>query len=131
MRIKKKDQRGIAHHLILIGLGVVVAGAIGFAGFRIYKSKNDINAKAASYPLLMSTNNGQTVVRSCLMPTGRGEIKVITTNSSPSVVRITMGYGGTYTLNPHTSKSSILMPGSPVSFVGGPTATVKAVSTGC
>ena len=48
----KKNQDGIVHHLALLLVGVVVLSAIGFAGFRIYKSKNNISAKAASYSIL-------------------------------------------------------------------------------
>ncbi len=57
MKTNKKDQRGITHHLMLIGLAVVVAGAIGFAGFRIYKSKNDISAKAANWTTVINQEN--------------------------------------------------------------------------
>jgi hypothetical protein len=49
MKTYKKDQRGITHNLMLAGIAVLVLGAIGFAGFRVYKSKNDISAKAAGY----------------------------------------------------------------------------------
>lgn len=58
MKTNNNDQRGITHHLMLIGLAVIVAGAIGFAGFRIYKSKNDISAKAAYWTPLGSTAGG-------------------------------------------------------------------------
>jgi|JI10StandDraft_1071094.scaffolds.fasta_scaffold165585_2 hypothetical protein len=49
MKSYKIDQRGITHNLMLAGIAVLVLGAIGFAGFRVYKSKNDISAKADTY----------------------------------------------------------------------------------
>lgn len=48
MRLQK-NQKGIAHHLLLVVTAVFVLGAVGFAGFKVYKSKNDVNAKAAGW----------------------------------------------------------------------------------
>jgi len=45
----QKDQRGITHVLMLAGIAVLVLGAVGFAGFKVYKSKNDVKAKAATH----------------------------------------------------------------------------------
>ncbi len=76
MKTNNNDQRGITHHLMLIGLAVIVAGAIGFAGFRIYKSKNDISAKAAGWTRIGSST---LFARAC--KTGNGtETKVYYSN---------------------------------------------------
>lgn len=45
----KNDQMGITHHIVMMGLAVLLLGAIGFAGFRIYKNNTDIKAKAYAY----------------------------------------------------------------------------------
>lgn len=47
-----KNQKGFTHHIMLAGVALVVLGALGFAGFRVYKSKNDISAKAAGFQTL-------------------------------------------------------------------------------
>lgn len=61
MKSYKKDQRGITHNLMLTGIAVLVLGAIGFAGFRVYKSKNDISAKAAGWGTYISSSSGWTM----------------------------------------------------------------------
>lgn len=47
--MKRRDERGITHNLMLAGLAVMVLGAIGFAGMRVLKSRNDVEAQAAGY----------------------------------------------------------------------------------
>ncbi len=118
MKQYKKDQRGIAHNLLLAGIAVLVLGAISFAGFRVYKSKNDISAKAAGYPALVSINNGQTNIRACLIKGGKGAIQVVATNSSRSVVYANLGPHASQRLNPHQSVARNLIPGQQVSFTG-------------
>jgi hypothetical protein len=53
--MKKINQQGIAHHLLIVGLAVLVVGAVGFAGFRVYKSKTE-KARAGSYKQVISEN---------------------------------------------------------------------------
>jgi hypothetical protein len=36
--MKKLDQSGIAHHLLMVGVVVSVLAVVGFAGYRIYKA---------------------------------------------------------------------------------------------
>lgn len=51
-----KNQSGIAHPLMLIGLAALLIVVIGFAGLRVYKSKNNINAKANNYSTRIAFN---------------------------------------------------------------------------
>lgn len=46
--MKKLNQKGFTHHLLIFGLLALVVGAAGFAGWRIYKNKN-IDAQADTY----------------------------------------------------------------------------------
>jgi hypothetical protein len=55
MKKQTSDQRGIAHHLLLVVIAVLVVGAIGFAGYRVIKGR-DIDAKAAGYTYLGAVN---------------------------------------------------------------------------
>ena len=43
--MKKLDQKGIAHHLLLAVLALLVVGGTAFAGWRVYKNKST-SAKA-------------------------------------------------------------------------------------
>jgi len=67
MKSYKKDQRGITHNLLLAGIAVLVLGAIGFAGFRVYKTKNDISAQAAGWTVVGTqvSDNATMVTRAC------------------------------------------------------------------
>jgi len=51
--MKKLNQKGFTHHLLIVGVAVVVAAAVGFAGFRVYQKKNGDSAKAASRTLTL------------------------------------------------------------------------------
>jgi len=66
--MKKLSQKGIAHHLLIVGIAVLVVAAVGFAGFRVYKGKNDTNAKAATYGDIGFGN----VLRACKAPSPSG-----------------------------------------------------------
>lgn len=52
--MKKLNQKGFTHHLLIFGLLALVVGAAGFAGYRIWKNKN-IDAQAENGTLLLST----------------------------------------------------------------------------
>ena len=47
--MKKLNQQGVGHHLMIIAIAVLVVGAVGFAGFRVYKGKNSDSAQAAGW----------------------------------------------------------------------------------
>jgi hypothetical protein len=47
--MKIRDERGITHNLMLGVLGVLVLGAVSFAGVRVYNSQNNLEAQAAAY----------------------------------------------------------------------------------
>ena len=49
--MKKINQKGFAHHLLIFGLLALVVGAAGFAGYRVWKNKN-IDAQAAGWTSL-------------------------------------------------------------------------------
>jgi len=51
----RNDQRGIAHHLLLVVIALLVVGSIGFAGYRVYKGKQ-IDASAAGYTYIGKVN---------------------------------------------------------------------------
>lgn len=62
----QKNQKGIAHHLLLAGVAVLVLGAVGFAGMKVYKSKSDVNAKAAGWgTVVLSGANGGLKIYAC------------------------------------------------------------------
>ncbi len=46
--MKKLNQKGFSHHLLIFALLALVVGAAGFAGWRIYKNKS-FDAQAADY----------------------------------------------------------------------------------
>lgn len=54
-KMKGINQKGFGHHLMIAGVAVFVVAAGGFAGWRVYQSRQ-INARAANY-LLASTKD--------------------------------------------------------------------------
>lgn len=58
--MKKANENGIVHHLVLIILLVLVAGGVGFAGWRVYQNKKMV-ASAATYLAVARTNGGSTI----------------------------------------------------------------------
>lgn len=111
--MKKHNQNGFTHHILLVSVAVLVMGAIGFAGFRVYTSKNEINAKAASYPLAISIISGQATVRACK---AGSYYKLYASNSSMSVVYFKVGANATKTLNPHTTATATASSGTYVNM---------------
>jgi len=90
--MKKLSQKGIAHHLMIVGIAVLVVAAVGFAGFRVYKGKNSDSAKAASYTTIASWRNGSTL-KACKKPISSGygalwEVKLIATNPVKSTEKV-------------------------------------------
>jgi len=63
--MKKLNQKGIAHHLLIVGIAVLVVSAVGFAGFRVYKSKNSDSAKAAGYAQVLYGGSDYPSVYAC------------------------------------------------------------------
>lgn len=54
--MKKLNQQGIAHHLLIIFLAVAIVAAVGFAGYKVFNNKKGTEAKAYSWTLLASPN---------------------------------------------------------------------------
>jgi len=58
--MKKLNQKGFTHHLVMFVILAVVLGAMGFAGYRVWQNRN-IDAQAASWKqvkVLSSTGGG-------------------------------------------------------------------------
>lgn len=55
--MKKLNQQGIAHHLLIIFLAVVIVAAVGFAGYKVLNNKKGTEAKAYSWT---TVNEGTT-----------------------------------------------------------------------
>jgi hypothetical protein len=75
--------------LLIAGIAVLVLGAVGFAGFKVNKSKNDISAKAAGWTTVvqMPGNGGQAVLLACKQPVESGycplwQVKTILVNGT-------------------------------------------------
>ena len=70
--MKKLNQKGFAHHLLIFALLALVVGAAGFAGWRVWSNKN-IDAQAAGYTILgelknvnfSGTNKGTLTFKAC------------------------------------------------------------------
>lgn len=54
--MKKRNQGGFTHHLVLIAVAVLVVGAVGFAAWRV--RKNNIDAQASNYCVKRSIKKG-------------------------------------------------------------------------
>ncbi len=50
--MKTKNQKGFTHNIILAGLSVLVLGAIGFAGVRVYQNSSSSASAAGWTPLV-------------------------------------------------------------------------------
>lgn len=101
MKSHKKDQRGITHNLMLAGIAVLVLGAVGFAGFRVYKSNNDINAKAAGWTTVASS--GGLEIKACATTNGLGRVYFLNRSSYDA----TLPFYGNYKVKAN-SNSSVL-----------------------
>ena len=64
--MKKINQKGFAHHLLIFGLLALVVGAAGYAGWRIYSAKK-LDAKAAGWTKLMDESTNYEPGKSGLM----------------------------------------------------------------
>ncbi len=106
MKTNKKDQRGITHHLMLVGLAVVVLGAIGFAGFRTYKI-NDTKAKAAGWLTIKTgyVSGKYYAIKACKSSNVAGKVYII--NQTDTVINLQNTGGRTVTAGPH-SNSAVL-----------------------
>jgi hypothetical protein len=80
----KLNQKGIAHHLLLIVLAVLVVGAIGFAGYRIYSNKK-LDAQAAGWKTVWS-NDKLWAVTICSW--GNSDYRFYVRNYSPKTLKI-------------------------------------------
>lgn len=58
-KVAKKDQCGITNHIVLIAIAVIMVSVIGFAGYKVYKSKNSVKAHAAYGKLAVSYSDAQ------------------------------------------------------------------------
>lgn len=67
--MKKLNQKGIIHHLALIILAVVVAGALAFTGYKVYQAEYGVNAKAKGYTIIASWANGA-YLKACKVAVG-------------------------------------------------------------
>jgi len=108
MKSYKQDQRGITHVLMLAGIAVLVLGVIGFAGFKIYKSKNDVKAKAYAYTTRPTSFSGVSAVGCSLStPQNSGDItmaRIYFKNNSNSVFRV-----GRSSVRPHSNSSAFII----------------------
>jgi len=55
--MKKLNQKGFTHHLVMFVILAVVLGAMGFAGYRVWQNKN-IDAKAAGWTRIPNKAGG-------------------------------------------------------------------------
>jgi len=58
--MKKLNQKGFTHHLVMFVILAVVLGAMGFAGYRVWQNKN-IDARAANWGSSIVYNFNNTV----------------------------------------------------------------------
>lgn len=64
--VRNLNNKGLAHIVTLVAVGVVVLGSAAFVGFRIHKANNDDEASAAGYYNVWGTKiNSLGWVRAC------------------------------------------------------------------
>jgi len=65
--MKKLNQKGFTHHLVMFVILAVVLGAMGFAGYRVWQNKN-IDAEAYTYATV--AKGGGVAIRACHYQSG-------------------------------------------------------------
>ncbi len=98
--MKIRDERGIAHNIMLAGIAVMVLGAIGFAGFRVYSVKK-LSAQAATWKTVASI--GGLEIKACKNAYGSGKVYFL--NRTDYNARIPE-YGN-YTVKAHSNSISL------------------------
>ncbi len=95
--MKIRDKRGITHNLMLAGLAVLVLSTVGFAGFRVYKTRNDTDAKAYNW-LIINASGGATL-KTCTSKVSatRWLVRWSWTGTSTNRLGVANGLSGQYT----------------------------------
>lgn len=62
--MKKLNQQGFTHHLLILGIAVVVVAAIGFTGWKVYQKNNGSSAKADTWRQVKYYGYGGSVTKS-------------------------------------------------------------------
>jgi hypothetical protein len=55
--MKKLNQKGFSHHLMIVGAAVLVVAAVGFAGWRVYQGRS-VEANAAGFGSSIGSDRG-------------------------------------------------------------------------
>lgn len=117
------DQSGVIHHLLMISLVVVIVAAIGFGGYRVYKS-HQVKAKAYAwtYALMDRTSSGDVTMAYCRVGSGL-DYYIMNHSSFIAVVN------GSTRVNAHSNSSIAYSSGTITVGAGGLTGTVYVGGT--
>lgn len=89
--MKKLNQKGFTHHVVMFAILALVLGAMGFAGYRVWQNKN-IDAKADNYSEIGSWRTGATL-RACKVAVGsQWWIKVRADNPKGAKEKVSFGF---------------------------------------